>query len=407
MASLLAMGALLALVGSAAAGPYEDGVKAFERGDHARAVKLWRPLAGKGHAQAQLALGVYYGMNEGKRPDYKEAAAWLAKSARQNNALAQHLLGMLYEKGDGVPKDAGKAADWFRKAADQGLAEAQTRLGNLYVSGLGVKADPKAAANWFRLAAEQGDAIGQYNLGLLHYDGRGVAQSDVMAYFLFDLSSRQGIEVGGSNRDHLARRMSAGDVSLAGNLARNWQVGAPLPDIEMLAALAASLPEANPGNEPAKLPCEAADDLRNTYTPVQLYLSINDCVAAKRYREASYLFAMAGVYGRYDQLRVKDRSAHQAVALLKTAVTPHFTDEFRAFLGSYLEGARLAELCAAMRKVGRPDYFPGYMINHGLGAIQASLEGKPGDADASPLLETVDPDPLWAEALDSYLHCPG
>ena len=59
------------------------------------------------------------------------------------------------------------------------------------------------------------------------------------------------------------------------------------------------------------------------------------------------LETLAGVYGRYDQLRVKDRSAHQAITVLKTAVTPHFTDEFRSFLGSYLEGARLAELCAA------------------------------------------------------------
>ena len=45
----------------AVAGPLEDGLEAYEKGDYATALRLWRPLAEQGDADAQSNLGLMYG----------------------------------------------------------------------------------------------------------------------------------------------------------------------------------------------------------------------------------------------------------------------------------------------------------------------------------------------------------
>jgi hypothetical protein len=69
----------LALVAPSGAGPFEDGLTAYRRGDYATAIQLWRSLAVQG------------------------------------NALAQHNLGFMYQIGRGVPQDGS----WYQKAADE------------------------------------------------------------------------------------------------------------------------------------------------------------------------------------------------------------------------------------------------------------------------------------------------
>jgi uncharacterized protein len=53
-----------------AAGPFEDGVAAYSRGDYATALRLWRPLADQGVADAQFNLGLMYEDSEGVPQDY-------------------------------------------------------------------------------------------------------------------------------------------------------------------------------------------------------------------------------------------------------------------------------------------------------------------------------------------------
>lgn len=43
----------LMLTGGAAAGPVEEGVAAYKRGDYATALRLWRPLAEQGDPRAR------------------------------------------------------------------------------------------------------------------------------------------------------------------------------------------------------------------------------------------------------------------------------------------------------------------------------------------------------------------
>ena len=78
--------AALALSAAAAAGPFEDAVAAYQRGDYATAYALTRPLADEGVARAQFNLGVMYAKGQGVAQDYAEAAKWYRLAADQGHA---------------------------------------------------------------------------------------------------------------------------------------------------------------------------------------------------------------------------------------------------------------------------------------------------------------------------------
>ena len=65
----------------AVAGPYEDGAIAYASGDYATALRLWRPLAEQGFADAQHSLGVMYGNGRGVPQDYVQAHMWFNLAA--------------------------------------------------------------------------------------------------------------------------------------------------------------------------------------------------------------------------------------------------------------------------------------------------------------------------------------
>jgi len=109
------------LAATAAAGPAEDGVIAYRKGDYAKALDLWRTAGEAG------------------------------------NAAAQNNLGIMYDLGKGVPRSDKLALFWFLKAARQGYANAQFNMGRKYDNGEGVQANEVVAYMWFVLAAEGGN----------------------------------------------------------------------------------------------------------------------------------------------------------------------------------------------------------------------------------------------------------
>jgi len=103
----------LCLLGHAAWGTdIEQGLAAWQAGEQARAVALWRPLAEAGDAESMLFLA------------------------------------FAYRTGRGVIKDDAKAFHWYRRAARAGMPEAQMELSLMYELGIGTKADPMEAAAW-------------------------------------------------------------------------------------------------------------------------------------------------------------------------------------------------------------------------------------------------------------------
>ncbi len=114
-------------VGPLSAGPLEDAGAADARKDYATELTIVRPLAIKGEAWAQSALG------------------------------------FMYENGYGVPQDYAQALTWYRKAADQGAADAQCNLGHMYENGEGVPQDYIQAHMWLNLAASRYSTDEKYN----------------------------------------------------------------------------------------------------------------------------------------------------------------------------------------------------------------------------------------------------
>ena len=175
------------LAGPVAAGPFEDGVAAYEKGDYATALRLFRLLADQGHAQAQSNLGV------------------------------------MYRTGQGVAQDYAAAVKWTRLAADQGFASAQFNLGVMYAQGQGVPQDYTAAVKWFRLAADQGVAEAQYNLGLMYAQGQGVPQDYVQAHKWLNLAAAAGDQSAVKSRDLVAGKMTPAQIAEGQKLAREWK----------------------------------------------------------------------------------------------------------------------------------------------------------------------------------------
>jgi TPR repeat protein len=89
-----AIGGLLAaafLLNSTAvlAGPWEDGMAAYNRGDYVPAIRLFRPLAEAGNPKAQSVIGVMYRKGEGVAKSSVRAFMWFSLAAKRGDARAR------------------------------------------------------------------------------------------------------------------------------------------------------------------------------------------------------------------------------------------------------------------------------------------------------------------------------
>jgi uncharacterized protein len=186
-AAIAALALAVGVAGSVAAGPLEDGAAAYWQGDYATALRLIRPRAEKGDAEAQ------------------------------------RILGHMYRWGQGVPRDFAAAMSWYHKAAEQGNADAQYNLGEIYNGGYGVPQDYAAAASWYRKAAEQGDRYARFQLGLMYDDGEGVPQDYATAHMWLNLAAASGYQIAAQARDRVAKHMTPAQIAEAQKLAREWK----------------------------------------------------------------------------------------------------------------------------------------------------------------------------------------
>jgi TPR repeat protein len=110
--------------GPAVAGPYEDAVAAYDKGDYATALRRFRHLAEQGNAKAQFILGFMYTLGQGVPQDPVQAVFWWGKGAEQGLAPAQAGIGLMYARGRGLPQDYVLAHMWLNLAASKGDTDA-------------------------------------------------------------------------------------------------------------------------------------------------------------------------------------------------------------------------------------------------------------------------------------------
>lgn len=96
----------------AGASPLSDGEKAYRGGNFASAMRILRPLAESGSADAQYYLGMMYAQGKGVQKNTDEAIKWFRLAARKPDVGAMMQLGILYEdRGDDV-----RAYMWYALA---------------------------------------------------------------------------------------------------------------------------------------------------------------------------------------------------------------------------------------------------------------------------------------------------
>jgi cell division septation protein DedD len=152
--------AVLATADAGAAPTVKAGVEAWQKGDHAGAVAIWRNLAERGDADAAFNLGQAFRLGRGVPADSGQATRWFEAAANKGHVDAQVSLGLLlFDSGE-----RGAAMSWLRKAAAKGEPRALLVVGTALFNGDGMKQDRVLGYAYVSRAAAQGLAPAQSTL---------------------------------------------------------------------------------------------------------------------------------------------------------------------------------------------------------------------------------------------------
>jgi hypothetical protein len=152
------------------------------------------------------------------------------------------------------------------------------------------------------------------------------------------------------------------------------------------------------------LGCIVLDKATAQYNPVDLFKAAKACITAKRWDEAARLHILAMTFGRFDMVRVADRTAHQAITVAQMEIYGDVAPADRQTFGDHAkllmdEPQAHAAFCVALNRIGPPAYFPRYMIQHGMGAFLGN--------NGNGLVKDFDPVVAWRTLVQTGRKCPG
>ncbi|MCO7188581.1 MULTISPECIES: hypothetical protein [unclassified Pseudoalteromonas] len=149
---------------------------------------------------------------------------------------------------------------------------------------------------------------------------------------------------------------------------------------------------------PAK--CVSVAELSNTQNPVDIFTGLNICLTEKNYSNAAELYFAGMSYGFFDTKRVSDKTAHQAISVLRMnlfgAQSQDNIDKFQMALTKL--SSDNTEICQSLTDLGAPAYKPTYMIQHGIGAFT-------GQSTNDGLVENFDAVAAWKDTLSTIAKC--
>ena len=123
-ASAVALATAMFAASGAAAQDFSAGLSAYNLHQYKTALARWWPLAARGHADSQAALGYLYLRGLGVVQDDAIAARFYAHAAAQGQVDAQYFLGTLYLHGRGVDQDYARAHVLCELAMTRGVPQA-------------------------------------------------------------------------------------------------------------------------------------------------------------------------------------------------------------------------------------------------------------------------------------------
>jgi cell division septation protein DedD len=189
-AAALAGSAAMAQGGAApaAADTVRTGVEAWQAGNYDVAIRLWRPLADRGDADAQFNIAQAYFL------------------------------------GRGVPQNMNLAEQWYERAARQGHEEAEANYGLLLFQN----GRRREAIQWIERAAGRGDPRAQYVLGTTLFNGDLIARDLPRAYALMTRAAQQNLPPAVTQLAEMERHLTPQDRARGVELAREMRT-APAP----------------------------------------------------------------------------------------------------------------------------------------------------------------------------------
>ena len=162
LATVCAIASLFGWVAHAHGGSSDNdfrrGLSAFNSGDYATALRLWRPLAEGDDPRSEAGIGFMYHRGLGVAIDDHEAALWLRRAAEHGQAEGQLMLGMLFYYGRGLPQSFVRAYAWCDLAETNGNADA-TLCRDAALESMRSDADREEA---FRLVVELRERYGPH-----------------------------------------------------------------------------------------------------------------------------------------------------------------------------------------------------------------------------------------------------
>lgn len=152
------------------------------------------------------------------------------------------------------------------------------------------------------------------------------------------------------------------------------------------------------------LACVPLAQVKNIDTPADIFKGVRQCVEQNKYDDATDLFAIAGAYSKFDAERVTDKTAGQAKsALIMDAFATVPEDKKNQFAEvqqfRMTNTETLKTICSTVKQIGKPDYYPEYMILHGMKAFT-------GNPYENALEKDFDAPEAWRKVLSEYLSCP-
>jgi TPR repeat protein len=205
------------------------GVVAARNREFSLALANFKPLAEKGDADAERAMGQLLMQNCTGLQDKQAAVEWLTKGADAGNVSARNLLATAYMRGQGVAEDDNKAFALFSQTAAAANAVGEMELGYLYASGRGVPQDRYQGLQWTVKGAEQGNAVALGNIAHAYFRGEVLSKNLDRAAFFLALSNQRAsplerAELVGVSQE-IRQVVSADDLTSAARHAQRWAPG--------------------------------------------------------------------------------------------------------------------------------------------------------------------------------------
>lgn len=205
------------------------GIAAARMRDFALARANFQPLAEKGDADGQRALGQLLMQNCTGFQDKTAAVGWLTKAAAAGNVIAKVQLGNAYRNGLGVAQDDNKAFSLYTEAAAQSNPLAEMNLGYMYLVGRGTPVDRYQGLQWTVKAGEQGNAAALGNIALAYIRGLVLARDTERAAFFLALANQRATlaqrnDLMGTAQE-IRQAVSADDLTQASKRALRWTPG--------------------------------------------------------------------------------------------------------------------------------------------------------------------------------------